>query len=176
MKQEIKTKTENPMRKIRIEKIVLSCGATGQDIERSKKLLQTLSKREPRIVLTGPKRRIPAFGVKPLMQVGTMVSIRGNDAPAILKQLLGAVDNTIKSKQIKENGFSFGIHEYIEIPGIEYQRDIGIRGLNVTVCFIRSGVRVSRKRIRNTKLPTKQHVSQKEIINYMGENFNTRIK
>lgn len=178
MKQETVTKKQenNKMREIKIEKIVLSCGATGQDVERSKKLIEMISNRKARIVRTGPKRRIPAFGVKPNMEVGTMVSIRGEDAAKILKQLLGAVDNLLRTKQIKENGFSFGIQEYIEIPGIEYQREIGIRGLNVTACFIRPGVRVSRKKIRNGKLPTKQQVSQQEIINYMEEHFGVRFR
>lgn len=172
-----KTKEESKMRQIKIEKIVLSCGATGQDVERSKRLIEMIAKnRKARIVLTGPKRRIPAFGVKPNMQIGTMVTIRGEDKNTILKQLLGGVDNTIKRSQIKENGFSFGIQEYIEIPGIEYQREIGIRGLNITVSFIRPGVRVKRKKIRTGKLPKKQHVSPDEIANFMEEHFGVRIR
>ena len=31
---------ENPMRKIKIEKVVLNCGAVGPDLEKAKKLLK----------------------------------------------------------------------------------------------------------------------------------------
>ena len=75
-----------------------------------------------------------------------------------------------------QNSFSFGVHEYIEIPGVEYQRDIGIRGLNVTVSFLRAGFRVKRKKIKSSKIPKKQFVTVEEIIKYMEEHFKTKIK
>jgi large subunit ribosomal protein L5 len=71
---------------------------------------------------------------------------------------------------------SFGIHEYIEIPGVEYQREIGIRGLNVTISFARPGFRTKRKKIKYSKLPKKQNITEEEIINYMGDNFKTKFK
>jgi large subunit ribosomal protein L5 len=174
-KQKTRVKQDNPMRTIKLEKVVLSCGATGPDIERSKKLLEILSEKKAQIIKTGPKRRIPDFGVKPKMEVGTRVTLRGEGAAALLKRLLGAVDNSLKEDQIAENSFSFGIHEYIEIPGTEYQRDIGIRGLNVTVVFVRAGVRVRRKKIKSGRLPKRQHITPEEIIKYMEANFSTKI-
>lgn len=171
-----KLKTENLMRKIRIEKVVLSCGATGSDLERAKKLLEMLSKRKVQIIAAGPKRRIPAFNVKPGLELGARVTLRGREAIDVLKQLLGGIDNELSEDQIAENAFSFGIKEYIEIPGIEYQRDIGIRGLNVTVVFIRPGFRTKRKKIKSSKLPRKQIITQEEIIRFMEENFKTKVK
>ena len=163
-----------PMRKIKIEKIILNCGATGPDLEKSRKLLEILSgKKAQKIAST---KRIPDFGVRPGLEVGTRITLRGEEALVLLKRLLGAVGNTIDEDSVAPNGFSFGIKEYIEIPGIEYQRDIGIRGLNVAVSFIRPGVRVKRKKIKAGKLPKKQHVSPEEIIVYMKENFNTEIE
>jgi large subunit ribosomal protein L5 len=175
-KQKTKVKSENPMRKIKLEKLVLSCGASGPDIEKSKKLLEVLSAKKAQVIKTGPTRRIPDFGVKPKMEVGTRVTLRGETTKELLNRLLGAVDNTLKEDQIVENCFSFGIPEYIEIPGAEYQRDIGIRGLNVTVVFVRAGARVRRKKIKSGKLPKKQHITPEEIIKYMEENFNTKIE
>ncbi len=37
--------------------------------------------------------------------------------------------------------------EYIEIPGVEYDRDIGIRGLDITIVFKRAGRRVRLKKL-----------------------------
>ena len=167
---------KNKMRQIKIEKVVLSCGATGQNLEKAKKLLEIISGMKAQIIKAGPKRRIPAFGVKPFLEIGTRVTLRGEKAIETLKRLLGAIDNVLSEKQIAENAFSFGIHEYIEIPGIEYQREIGIRGLNVTVAFTRPGVRVKRRKIKVGKLPHKQNITPEEIINYMEENFDTEVE
>lgn len=167
---------ENPMREMKLEKVVLSAGAVGSDLDKAQKLLEILTKRKAQIIMAGPKRRIPDFGVKPGLALGTSVTLRGSAAKEILQRLLVAVDNLLSESQIAENTFSFGIKEYIEIPGIEYQRDIGIRGLNVTATFIRAGIRVKRKKIKTGRVHPKQNVTPEEIIKFLKENFNTRIK
>lgn len=163
--------TENPMRAVFIEKIVLSAGATGDQLVKARKLLDLLSGAKSQVVAS--QKRIPDFDVRPGLEVGVQVTLRGKRALAILKQLLGAIDNTIKLKQISDNHFSFGIEEYIEIPGIEYQRDIGIRGLNITVVFARRGLRVKRKKIKVGKVPKRQQVLKTEIAHFMKEQFKT---
>ena len=159
------------MRKVKIEKILLSASEKDKELEKSRKLLEMLSGMKAQIIAS--KKRIPDFGVRPGLEVGTRVTIRGEKAIELLKKFLGAIENTIKEKQISSNHFSFGIPEYIEIPGTEYQRDIGIRGLNVTVVFSRAGLRIKNKKIKSGNLPKKQHVSEKEIMEYMKENFGT---
>ncbi len=171
--QEIKEQKENPMRKIKIEKVLVSCGATGADLEKAKKLLQLLTEMKPQVIAS--TKRIPNFDVRPGLEVGTRVTLRGEKALASLKKFLGALNNTLYESQVSENHFSFGIEEYIEIPGTEYQRDIGIRGLNVTVVFIRPGIRIKRKKIKSSKVAKKQNVSPEEIINYMEDNFQTEF-
>lgn len=169
-----KTETkENPMRKIFIEKIILSCGGVDKELEKAKLLLKFLSEIEPQVIVSA--KRIPNFNVRPGLEVGTMVTLRGEKATQLLKRLLGAIDNTLKKKQIAENHFSFGIKEYIEIPETTYQREIGIRGLSVTVDFARAGLRIKRKKIKQGKIPKKQNVSKEEIIEFMQQNYNTEV-
>ena len=167
-------KTENTMRKVMIEKVLLSAGATGDDLAKAKKLLDLVSGSKAQI-LTSTKR-IPEFDVRPGLEVGTRVTLRGEKAIDTLKRLLGAVDNEISKKHLSENHFSFGIKEYIEIPGIEYQRDIGIRGFNVTVVFARAGTRVKLKKIKRGSVPKRQFISKEEIITFMTEAFKTKFK
>src|SRR3989344_8449031 len=115
---------ENKMRKIKIERVVLNIGATGDKLNKGTILLQKLSGKKPvRVTAT---KRIPTWNVRPGLEVGTKVTLRGNEAVEMIKRLLPAVDNTVKEKQIQNNFLSFGIHEYIEIPGIEYIREVGI--------------------------------------------------
>lgn len=177
MKQQLensKATSENPIRIARVEKVILSCGATGDNLAKSKKLLDLISQRKAQIIAS--QKRIPDFGVRPGLEVGTRVTLRGKDGVDLLRRLLGAIDNTLKTKQISPNHFSFGIHEYIEIPGMEYQREIGIRGLNVTIVFSRKGLRIMNKKRKSASLPKKQNVSAKEIIKYMEDNFKTKFK
>jgi large subunit ribosomal protein L5 len=172
--KESKNKMANKMRDPFIAKVTLSCGAVDKDLEKSAKLLEMLGEgRKAQIIKSGPKRRIPAFSVKPNMPLGTRVTVRGEKAIALLKKLLSAIDNQLKKKQVEENTFSFGIAEYIEIPGTEYVREIGIRGLNVTVTFERAGIRVKRRKIKRGKLPRRQHVTKEDIFKFMEEKFKT---
>jgi len=169
----MKAVLENPMRAVKIEKILLSCGGIDKDLEKARKLLELISGMKAQIVAS--QKRIPDFGVRPGLEVGTRVTIRGEVAVELLRRLLGAIDNILTEKQISPNHFSFGIKEYIEIPGIKYQREIGIRGLNVTVVFARPGLRVQRRKIKASKISKNQIVSIAEIIKYMEETFNTKF-
>lgn len=166
----------NSMTEPRIVKVILSAGATGKDLEKAAALLEKIAGRKAQIIKAGPRKRIPAFNVRPGLELGTRITLRKDAATKLLSKLLGAIDNILKPAQIDDNHFSFGIKEYIEIPGIEYDRDIGIRGFNVTVVFERPGVRVKKKKIKRGKLPKRQHVLKDEIINFMEDNFKTRIE
>jgi len=163
----------NKMREIKIEKVVLSIGGTGDYLAKGHKLLGIITGRKP--TKTTSRKRIPGFGVRPGLETGTVVTIR-KDSKEILKKMLLAVENILRKKQISENNFSFGVQEYIEIPGIEYHRDIGIMGLDVTVVFKRSGRRVRLKKIKSGKIPKRQVITPEEIIKFMEENFQTRFK
>ena len=85
-------------------------------------------------------------------------------------------DNQLKKSQISENNFSFGVKDYLEIPGMEYHREIGIMGLDVTVVFKRAGRRTKLKKIKSGKIPRRQRISKEEIIKFMEDKFQTRFK
>ncbi|MBI4116695.1 50S ribosomal protein L5 [Candidatus Pacearchaeota archaeon] len=166
-------KSENPMRKIKIEKVVLSVGATGEALEKGVKLLKLLTGGKPAKMKSA--KRIPSLGVRPKLEVGAVVTIR-KGAEELLKRMLVAIDNTLRTRQISENNFSFGLKEYIEIPGIEYQRDIGIMGFDATVVFKRAGRRVRIRKIGAGKIPKRQTITKQEIIKFMEDNFKTTFR
>ena len=166
-------KQENKMREIKIEKVVLSVSGLGNELEKGYKLLEYLTERKPS--KTSSKKRIPSLGVRPKLEIGAVVTIRKR-AEEILKRMLAAVDNQLSKKQLSENNFSFGIKEYIEIPGAEYQRDIGITGLDITVVFKRTGRRVKLRKIKRGKIPKRQTITKDEIIKFMEDNFNTKFE
>ncbi len=164
----------NKSRNIKIEKVVLSCGGVKEELEKEFKLLKKISKKQPTKKIS--RKRIPGFSVRPGLEVGCMVTLRGKEAGELLGRLLSAIDNQLSKKQIADNHFSFGIKEYIEIPGEEYDREIGIIGFKITVVFSRHGKRVQRKNIKKGKLPEKQKIPREEIIKFMEDNFQTEIE
>ncbi|MCH8945805.1 MAG: 50S ribosomal protein L5 [Nanoarchaeota archaeon] len=167
-----KEKTEPIMRQIKIEKIVLSVGGIGEHLEKGFKIIEILTGKKPAKMRT--KKRIPSLELRPNLEVGAVSTIRKN-LEEFLKKMLAAVDNNLKKSQISENNFSFGIKEYIEIPGIEYQREVGIVGLDVTVVFKRAGRRVKLKKIKRGKISKRQKITKEEIIKFMEENFQTNF-
>ena len=170
----MKDEKEKPqvMREIKIEKVVLSIGGKGEDLEKGFKLLERLANKKPAKMKT--KKRIPSLDIRPGLEIGVVSTVR-KDSEVLLKRTLAAIDNTLKESQISENNFSFGIKEYIEIPDIEYQRDLGILGLDVTVVFKRSGRRVQLRKVKRSKTSKKQKISKEEIIKFMEDNFQTNF-
>lgn len=162
----------NDMRQIKIEKLVLHVGGIDAKLEKNSKLIELFSGKKAAKMKT--RKRIPSLNVRPKLDVGAVITIRRNFEP-LLKKLLVAVDNRIRRKQVSENTFSFGIKEYIEIPGLEYQRDIGITGFDVTLTFKRAGKRIQLRRVKKKSLPKRQRISPEEIIKYMEEKFQVKF-
>lgn len=160
------------MKKIKIEKVVFSIGGSGDSLEKGAKLLKIITGRTPARMQS--RKRIPAFGVRPKLEVGAVVTVRKN-VEEVLKRMLVTKENVLRRASISENCFSFGVKEYIEIPGMEYQRDIGIRGLDVTVTFARAGKRVRLKKIKQGKIPRRNIITKEEIIKFMEEKFRTKF-
>ncbi len=167
-----KVKSKNKMQDIRIEKVVLSVGGVADYLVKGVKLLEMLTGKKPAKMKS--KKRIPTWSVRPGLEVGTVVTIR-DDPEEFLKKMLITIDNVLKKKQVSENNFSFGIKEYIEIPGVEYDRDIGIMGFDVTVVFKNAGRRVKLRKIKKSNIPKRQIISKDQIIKFMEDKFQTKF-
>ena len=110
-------KSENPMREIRIEKITLNigCGST-KNPKHAKELLERIT--GCKAVITRTHKRT-TFGMARNREIGAKVTVR-RGCEALLKRLLEATGNKLKASQFDECGnFSFGILEYIMIPGMK---------------------------------------------------------
>ncbi|PIU75993.1 50S ribosomal protein L5 [Candidatus Pacearchaeota archaeon CG06_land_8_20_14_3_00_35_12] len=174
MKKENKIKGENPMRKIKIAKVTLNMGCGGDQGKAVKaaKLLKLIAEQEP--IPTFATKRIPEFGVRPGLLMGYKVTLRGKKTEEIIKKLLGAKDNKLKRKQFNPSSVSFGIKEYIQIPGMQFQRDVGIMGLECCIDFERAGWSITRKK-KSRKIPKRHKIEKEEIMKFMEENFNTTL-
>lgn len=163
------------IRNLKLEKITLNCG-TGTEpskLERAYKLLSLLTGKTP-IRITSIKR-IPNFGVRPGLKIGCKITLRKEPAKDLLKRLLEAIGNKLKAKQICPGHFEFGLKEYIEIPGMAYNREIGILGLEVCATLSRAGKRITEKRLNMGRIPKRHRITKEETVEFIIKNFNTEI-
>jgi len=164
----------NAMRNIRIEKITINigCGSASDKLEKAKSLLQRLT--EKKIVTTVTRKR-NTFGVAKGKPIGCKITLRKKDAEEFLKRAFDAVDKKL-SKNVfdKQGSFSFGIKEHIDIPGVKYDPEIGIFGMDVCVTLERPGFRVKRKRIGG--IIGKNHlIKPEESIEWVSKNYGVEI-
>ena len=166
----------NPMKKIRVEKVTLNIGA-GKDqtrLEKSLILLKTIAEANP--IKTVTKMRIQEWGLRPGLPIGCKLTLRKDKAIKLLPRLLDAIDKKLSQRQFDNNGnVAFGIHEYIEIPGVKYVPKIGIIGLEVCITLERPGYRIKRRRLLTRRIPLKHRISKEEAVDFMTKNFNTKI-
>ena len=166
---------QNPMRDIEIDKMVINCGGVDDKLEKSIKLLELITKRKVCVIKSS--KRIPDFGISPGKKSGCKVTLRDvEEIKQLLKKFFVAEDSKLSKKQIVTNHASFGIREYIEIPGMEYNRDIGILGFEIDLSFKRKGKRVKIKKVKQGKYPKRQDVTKEEIVEYLNKNFKLEIE
>ena len=165
----------NKMRRIKIDKVVLNigCGGDLEKIEKAKKLLEILTNQKPCITLS--KKR-STFGIAKGKPVGVKVTLRKKKAEDFLKIALEGVEKKLKASQFDEEGnFSFGIKEYIEIPGVKYVPEIGILGMDVCVTLKRAGYRIKYRRIEKRKIPKKHRIGKEEAMEWVKNKFGVEI-
>lgn len=166
----------NIMKEIRIEKLTLNIGA-GKDqvqLEKGMALLKNLTGIDP--VKTHARKRIPEWGLRPGLPIGCKLTIRKGTGKELLKRLLDAKGNVLRKSNFDDNGnISFGIHEYIDIAGIEYDPKIGVMGLQACVTLERPGFRIKRRARARAHLPKCHRITQQEAIGFMREQFGVKI-
>ncbi len=161
---------------IRIEKVTLNIGAGKNTnlLEKGVKLLKNVSGANP--VKTITTKRIPAWGLRPGLPIGCKVTLRKKEAGALLARLLEAKHYTLRESQFDDNGnVAFGIHEYIDIPSVKYDPEIGIIGFEVCVTLERPGFRIKKRRYQTKKIPAKHKITKVAAMEYMRTNFKVKI-
>jgi large subunit ribosomal protein L5 len=171
------TVQENPMRKIRVSKVVVNIGLgkSGEAIERGKKVLEQVTGQPP--AQTKAKRSVRDFGIHKGEPIGVVVTVRGDETIPLIAKLLTAREKKLQGSCFDPRGsVSFGIREHIEVPGIRYDPAIGILGMNVSVVLERPGFRVAR-RIRRTSRVGKAHlISRDEAIQFFKDTFGVTLQ
>ncbi len=169
-------KWKNPMKKPFLEKVILNIGVGlgGEELERAVTVLKSISGGEP--LKTISKTNVKEFNLRKGRPIGTKVTIRGKAAEKLLKRLFIVNNNRILKKSFDNYGnFGFGVIEHITIPGIEYDNQIGIWGLDVCARVVRPGMRVKTRRTKRAKVPKEHYVGREETQYFLKKNFKVSV-
>jgi large subunit ribosomal protein L5 len=160
----------------RIDKVVVHVGVgeSGQRLVNAETIMKVITKQQP--VRSIAKKTLPNFGIKKNEPIGAKLTLRGKAAEDFLVTALKAAGNTLKRSQFDQQGnFSFGIEEHTDFPGMRYDPEIGIFGMDVSVALKRAGYRIALRRIGQKKLPVRQRLGKDDTVEFVKTKFGIEI-
>jgi len=166
----------NPMREIKIEQVTINIGVGGggDKLVNAERVLEGITGRKP--TRTQAKRTIREWGITQGESVGSKVTLRGEEAVKTLKRLFDAVERRLNKDCFDDGGnFAFGIKEHIDIPGVSYDPEVGLFGMDVCATLCRPGYRIRRRRRQPKAIPKSHRVTKEEAINFIPEKFGVQV-
>jgi large subunit ribosomal protein L5 len=163
------------MRRPSIEKVVvhMGVGTGGRELADAEDILGEVAGQQP--VRTQSKRASQDFGVRRGEPVGAKVTLRGETAHEFLQTALTLTD--LSFEQFDEYGnFSFGVAEHTAFPSQEYDPNIGIYGLDVTVNLVRPGYRVRKRDKAASSIPSRHMLSPEDAVAFVESEFDVEVE
>ncbi|ADD03815.1 50S ribosomal protein L5 [Natrialba magadii ATCC 43099] len=162
------------MREPRVEKVVvhMGVGQGGRELGKAEDIIEEVT--EQQSVRTQAKRTEPDFGIRQGDPIGTKVTLRGTDAYDFLEKALPLA--TLSATQFDNTGnFSFGVEEHTEFPSQEYDPNVGIYGMDVTVNLVRPGYRVAKRDKASRSIPSGHRLTPEDAITFLEANFDVDV-
>jgi len=165
------------MRNPKVEKVVvhMGVGESGQHLVDAEGILGTITGQT--VVRSYAKRTLPAFTIKKGEPIGCKVTLRGEAAEGFLETSLGIVEKKLNESQFDIFGnVSFGVEEHTDYPGMRYDPNIGIFGMDIAVVVNRPGYRVSKRRIAKRKIPTSHKITKEDTISFFKDKYAVEVE
>ncbi|HKL28860.1 MAG TPA: 50S ribosomal protein L5 [Natrialbaceae archaeon] len=162
------------MREPRVEKVVvhMGVGKGGRELGNAEDILAEVTEQHP--VRTQAKKTEPEFNIREGDPIGAKVTLRDEDAREFLDTALKLV--TLSRTQFDETGnFSFGVDEHTDFPSQEYDPEVGIFGLDVTVNLVRPGYRVAKRDKVTRSIPSNHRLDPEDAIAFLESEFEVTI-
>jgi len=165
------------MRDIHIDKVVvhMGVGESGEKLVKAENIMKTITGQMS--IRTIAKQTQPAFSVRKGAPIGCKVTLRGKTARNFFETAVGILNKTVFESQFDKSGnISFGVEEHTDFPGMSYDPQIGIFGMDVSVVLERKGIRITRRRAEQKKLPAKQRVTKQDAIAFLKEKYQVEVR
>ncbi len=169
--------SDNTMRTPRVEKVTvhMSVGESGKKLSNAEMIMQTITGQKP--VRNFAQKTLPAFGIKKGEAIGCKVTLRGEKAEKFLNTAFAIKEKTLNLKSFDKNGnFAFGIEEHTDFPGLEYDPEIGIYGMDVIVSIERPGYRIKRRKAQQQAVPVTHKLTKDDSIAYLNTKYGVEVK
>lgn len=166
--------TENPMRRIEVEKVVVNMGVgeSGEKLAKAEKLLDGLVGQKS--VKRMAKKTIQPFGIKKHEPIGCKVTLRGTRARDFLKRCFQIENKLYKSQFDSYGNFSFGVAEHTDF-GIRYDPTVGIFGMDICVALKRPGYRIQDRKIQKRKVPMRHRINREDVFAFLQKEFGVEL-
>lgn len=164
------------MRDVKLGHVVLNIGVGegGDKLAKAERVLESITGRKP--TRTYAKRTIREWGIKRGEPIGCKVTLRGELATKTLNRLLDGIERRLSIERFDNRGnFAFGIKEHIDIPGVSYDPEVGIFGMDVCVTLFRPGYRVGRRRRLARSISRSHQIPKDEAANFITEKFGVQV-
>ncbi|KAI5170870.1 large subunit ribosomal protein L11e [Nematocida sp. LUAm3] len=168
---EVMKSQENPMQKIRLEKVCLSIctGKSDDSLNKAAKVLEQITGQTP--VFSKARITIRSFGIRRNEKIAANIVIRGEKAMDVLQSGLRVKEFELPATCFSETGtFGFGIQEHIDL-GIKYDTAIGIFGMDFSIVLSKPGRRVSERKRCKSRVGKSQRVTKEEAQEWFKNNF-----
>ncbi|WP_174590890.1 50S ribosomal protein L5 [Methanocella conradii] len=165
------------MRTPRIEKVTvhMGVGESGKKLSNAEMIMQAITGQKP--VRCFAKKTLPAFGIKKNEAIGCKVTLRGARAEKFLNTALAIKDKQLSVKSFDGNGnFAFGIEEHTDFPGMEYDPEVGIFGMDVIVSLERPGYRIKRRKAQRQDVPASHRLTVDDAISFLKAKYGVEVK
>ncbi|WP_144904287.1 50S ribosomal protein L5 [Halobellus captivus] len=163
------------MRQPRVEKVVvhMGVGEGGRELANAEEILEEIAEQEA--VRTTATSASTPFGGRVGDPVGAKVTLRGEAAESFLAKALPITD--LSERQFDQTGnFSFGVEEHTAFPSQEYDPQIGIYGLDVTVNLVRPGYRVKKRNKASQSIPNRHRLTPEDAIVFVEDAFDVDVE
>lgn len=162
----------NPMTMPKLDKVTvhIGVGEGGQKLVNAETIVKILTGQTT--VRTLAKKTQPMFGIRKGQAIGCKTTLRSQRAESFLKRALEIRQNLVREFQFDETGnVSFGITDHTDFPGMAYDPEIGIFGMDVIVSLKKPGYRVARRHAAQRRVPLRQRVTHEDAIALMRDNY-----
>lgn len=164
------------MRQPIVEKVVvhMNVGEGGRELQNAEEIIEDTTGQQT--VRTQAKQSNPEFGIRRGDPIGCMVTLRGDRAEEFLSEALSIAGSVPRSSFDEFGNFSFGVEEHTDFEGQEYDPEVGIFGMDVTVALARKGKRVERRGVRPRDVPDDHRLDVDDAVTFVQETFEVEIE